>query len=134
MAALGVLRKWLEHSRAVKPLLGMRQTQDKIEADDPVGYRSAFRPLRSGLGGEAPLRGFLKNSESGTSSVAACRSNTSGGPLPLILPRANIGRYRRLQINDRTDFSSILPAQPERPRSVCACLAPKDPDGHGHRP
>jgi hypothetical protein len=42
-----------------------------------IGYRSAFRPLRSGLGGEAPLRGLLKNSESGTSRVAASRSNTS---------------------------------------------------------
>jgi hypothetical protein len=44
---------------------------------DLVGYRSAFRPLRSGLAGEAPRRGFLKNSESGTSRVAASRSNTS---------------------------------------------------------
>jgi hypothetical protein len=40
-------------------------------------YRSDFRPLRSGLGGEAPLRGCLKNSASGTPSVAASRSNTS---------------------------------------------------------
>ena len=28
----------------------------------------------------------------------------------MILPRANIGRYRRLQINDRTGFLRILPA------------------------
>ena len=48
-----------------------------IKGGDLVDYRNDFRPLLRGLGGEAPLRGFLKNSDSGTSSVAANRSNTS---------------------------------------------------------
>jgi len=55
-----------------------------------MGYHSAFRPLRRGLGGEAPLRGRLNNSESGTLSVAANRSNTSTLDFPPAALAANI--------------------------------------------
>jgi hypothetical protein len=44
---------------------------------NPSPYREGRRPLRKGLGGLAFLRGCLKNSEIGTSSVFARRSNTS---------------------------------------------------------